>query len=144
LLLQVHTFYEAVGLMISAQADQVIQDQLIERYMMLPNQVWDDIINSAAKVCEHGFSIGRSRRRKYRTCVYTFHDAPKIFVRDHVARFFCILEWTCSPTVFVPLDTEIMLKHPFDREKFDEGMFQQKTSTSVRVFFEIYLVSLFS
>ena len=53
-LLQVHTFYEAVGLMISAQADQVIQDQLIERYMMLPNQVWDDIINSAAKVREDG------------------------------------------------------------------------------------------
>lgn len=38
--------------MISAQADQIIQDQLIERYMMLPNQVWDDIINSAAKVRE--------------------------------------------------------------------------------------------
>lgn len=47
---QVHTFYEAVGLMISAQVDQIIQDQLIEKYMMLPNQVWDDIINSAAKV----------------------------------------------------------------------------------------------
>lgn len=48
--LQVHTFYEAVGLMISAQVDNVVQDQLIEKYMMLPNQVWDDIINSAAKV----------------------------------------------------------------------------------------------
>lgn len=45
-----HTFYEAVGLMISAQVDQVVQDQLIEKYMLLPNQVWDEIINTAAKV----------------------------------------------------------------------------------------------
>lgn len=48
---QVHTFYEAVGYMISAQADTVIQEQLIEKYMFLPNQVWDDIISQASKVC---------------------------------------------------------------------------------------------
>lgn len=36
---QVHTFYEAVGYMISAQLDSATQDVLIERYMMLPNQV---------------------------------------------------------------------------------------------------------
>lgn len=36
--------------MISAQVDQVVQDQLIEKYMLLPNQVWDEIINTAAKV----------------------------------------------------------------------------------------------
>jgi len=47
----VHTFYEAVGYMISAQADTVIQEQLIEKYMLLPNQVWDDIISQASKVC---------------------------------------------------------------------------------------------
>ncbi|XP_037047056.1 exportin-1 [Bradysia coprophila] len=46
---QVHTFYEAVGYMISAQTDQVVQDALIEKYMMLPNQVWDDIISQASK-----------------------------------------------------------------------------------------------
>ncbi|XP_067010066.2 exportin-1 [Anabrus simplex] len=46
---QVHTFYEAVGYMISAQVDQVAQDILIEKYMMLPNQVWDDIISQASK-----------------------------------------------------------------------------------------------
>ncbi|EDW88521.1 exportin-1 [Drosophila yakuba] len=46
---QVHTFYEAVGYMISAQVDQVQQDVLIERYMQLPNQVWDDIISRASK-----------------------------------------------------------------------------------------------
>jgi len=46
----VHTFYEAVGYMISAQADTVVQEQLIEKYMLLPNQVWDDIISQASKV----------------------------------------------------------------------------------------------
>nr|XP_031839444.1 exportin-1 [Nomia melanderi] len=46
---QVHTFYEAVGYMISAQTDTVIQEQLIEKYMLLPNQVWDDIISQASK-----------------------------------------------------------------------------------------------
>lgn len=68
--IQVHTFYEAVGYMINAQADQVAQDLLIEKYMMLPNQVrtyiylfkfsnksnfllvwqvWDEIISQASK-----------------------------------------------------------------------------------------------
>uniref|UniRef100_A0A0V0G423 Exportin-1 n=1 Tax=Triatoma dimidiata TaxID=72491 RepID=A0A0V0G423_TRIDM len=46
---QVHTFYEAVGCMISAQVDQVAQEALIEKYMSLPNQVWDDIISQASK-----------------------------------------------------------------------------------------------
>lgn len=46
---QVHTFYEAVGHMISAQVDQVQQEVLIEKYMRLPNQIWDEIINHAAK-----------------------------------------------------------------------------------------------
>jgi hypothetical protein len=36
--------------MISAQVDQRVQDHLIESYMMLPNQVWDDIIGQASKV----------------------------------------------------------------------------------------------
>lgn len=46
---QVHTFYEAVGYMINAQANQVAQEALIEKYMSLPNQVWDDIISQASK-----------------------------------------------------------------------------------------------
>ncbi|XP_037957389.1 exportin-1 [Teleopsis dalmanni] len=46
---QVHTFYEAVGYMISAQIDQIQQDALIEKYMFLPNQVWDEIISRASK-----------------------------------------------------------------------------------------------
>lgn len=36
---QVHTFYEAVGYMISAQVDNATQEALIEKYMHLPNQV---------------------------------------------------------------------------------------------------------
>lgn len=47
---QVHTFYEAVGLMIGAQTDQVQQERLVEKYMSLPNQVWDSIINQATQV----------------------------------------------------------------------------------------------
>ena len=52
LIFQVHTFYEAVGMMISAQTDQVAQEHLIERYMLLPNQVWDGIINQATQNVE--------------------------------------------------------------------------------------------
>jgi hypothetical protein len=46
----VHTFYEAVGYMIGAQTDQAVQEHLIEKYMLLPNQVWDSIIQQATKV----------------------------------------------------------------------------------------------
>ncbi|XP_008555706.1 exportin-1 [Microplitis demolitor] len=46
---QVHTFYEAVGYMISAQVDDIGQKERIERYMLLPNRVWDDIISQASK-----------------------------------------------------------------------------------------------
>ncbi|XP_047132277.1 exportin-1 isoform X2 [Hydra vulgaris] len=46
---QVHTFYEAVGFMISSQTDQVVTDRLIEKCMFLPNQIWDGIIQSASK-----------------------------------------------------------------------------------------------
>jgi exportin-1 len=45
----VHTFYEAVGYMISAQSDNSIQETLIDKYMGLPNQVWDDIIAQASR-----------------------------------------------------------------------------------------------
>jgi len=46
---QVHTFYEAVGYMIAAQTDTSIQEALIDKYMGLPNQVWDDIISQASR-----------------------------------------------------------------------------------------------
>lgn len=44
---QVHTFYEAVGYMIQAQVDTVVQARLIEKYMSLPNEIWDTVINRA-------------------------------------------------------------------------------------------------
>eukprot|EP00731_Ephydatia_muelleri_P027685 Em0019g558a len=43
----VHTFYEAVGYMIQAQVDSVVQERLIEKYMSLPNEIWDSIIARA-------------------------------------------------------------------------------------------------
>jgi exportin-1 len=46
---QVQSFYEAVGYMISAQTEKCVQQPLIERYMFLPNQVWDEIINQATR-----------------------------------------------------------------------------------------------
>lgn len=41
--------------MIGAQTDQAVQEHLIEKYMLLPNQVWDSIIQQATKVRQ--FSI---------------------------------------------------------------------------------------
>ena len=46
---QVHTFYEAVGNMIAASVDVVQQTKLIEKYMQLPNDVWNTIISEAKK-----------------------------------------------------------------------------------------------
>ncbi|KAK2560869.1 Exportin-1 [Acropora cervicornis] len=51
--LQVHTFYEAVGYMISAQTDSVVMERLIEKYMSLPNQAWDNIVKEATRNIDH-------------------------------------------------------------------------------------------
>ncbi len=59
-----HTFYEAVGLMISAQSEHTAQEHLIEKYMSLPNQVWDSIITQATQVCDKGFSSSVVLRNK--------------------------------------------------------------------------------
>lgn len=50
---QVHTFYEAVGYMISAQTDSVVMERLIEKYMSLPNQAWDNIVKEATRNIDH-------------------------------------------------------------------------------------------
>ncbi len=47
---QVHVFYEAIGFLISAQQDTQIQDNLIERLMVLPNTVWDELTQAASRV----------------------------------------------------------------------------------------------
>ncbi|VDP98137.1 unnamed protein product [Trichobilharzia regenti] len=49
---QVHTFYEAVGVIISAQSDSAVQARQIERLFRLPNQIWDGILVQAASNIE--------------------------------------------------------------------------------------------
>ncbi|KAJ3220031.1 Karyopherin transporter [Dinochytrium kinnereticum] len=46
---QVHTFYEAVGHMISAQSNKQSQERLIAKLMELPNQVWDKMMEEAGR-----------------------------------------------------------------------------------------------
>lgn len=46
---QVHTFYEAVGHMISAQTNKTIQDRLVLELMEGPNSAWDMIIQQASQ-----------------------------------------------------------------------------------------------
>ncbi|PFH52443.1 hypothetical protein AMATHDRAFT_74235 [Amanita thiersii Skay4041] len=45
---QVHTFYEAVGYMISAQPNKPQQEKLIAKLMELPNNAWDSLMAQAA------------------------------------------------------------------------------------------------
>jgi exportin-1 len=44
---QVHTFYEAVGHMISAQPNKQQQERLMIKFMELPNTAWDSLISRA-------------------------------------------------------------------------------------------------
>ncbi|KAF9533498.1 CRM1 C terminal-domain-containing protein [Crepidotus variabilis] len=46
---QVHTFYEAVGYMISAQPNKPLQEKLISKLMELPNNAWDSLMAQAAQ-----------------------------------------------------------------------------------------------
>ncbi|TFY68891.1 hypothetical protein EVG20_g3368 [Dentipellis fragilis] len=45
--LQVHTFYEAVGYMISAQPNKPQQEKLIAKLMELPNNAWESLMAQA-------------------------------------------------------------------------------------------------
>ncbi|KAJ3820851.1 CRM1 C terminal-domain-containing protein [Lentinula raphanica] len=47
--LQVHTFYEAVGYMISAQPNKPLQEKLIAKLMDMPNNAWDSLMAQAAQ-----------------------------------------------------------------------------------------------
>ncbi|KAF8939545.1 Crm1-F1 [Dissophora ornata] len=44
---QIHTFYEAIGYMISAQPNRAAQERLIAKAMQSPNQHWDNIMQQA-------------------------------------------------------------------------------------------------
>ncbi|KAF9476337.1 hypothetical protein BDN70DRAFT_995761 [Pholiota conissans] len=46
---QVHTFYEAVGYMISAQPNKPQQEKLIAKLMDLPNNAWDSLMAQASQ-----------------------------------------------------------------------------------------------
>ncbi|KAK7031943.1 importin N-terminal domain-containing protein [Favolaschia claudopus] len=46
---QVHTFYEAVGYLISAQPNKVVQERLIAGLMELPNTAWDSLMAQAVQ-----------------------------------------------------------------------------------------------
>ena len=48
--------------------DQQQQEQLIEKYMMLPNQVWDDIINQVIFVISQSF-LSRDCYRIRKNCI---------------------------------------------------------------------------
>jgi exportin-1 len=45
---QIHTFYEAVGCMLSSQAGAQQRDKLLSQLMALPNGAWQDIMNRAS------------------------------------------------------------------------------------------------
>lgn len=47
MLLQVHTFYEAVGLMISAESEAGKRDEYLARLMGPPNATWQQILAQA-------------------------------------------------------------------------------------------------
>ncbi|GIY24907.1 exportin-1 [Caerostris extrusa] len=76
---QVHTFYEAVGCMIGAQTDQSVRDHLIDKYMLLPNEVWDAIIRQATKsveVLQHEDAVkqlGNILKTNVRACIALGH-----------------------------------------------------------------------
>ncbi|KAI8801524.1 CRM1 C terminal-domain-containing protein [Cladochytrium replicatum] len=46
---QVHTFYEAIGHMVSAQPNKSAQERLVQKLMELPNQAWESTLGRAAQ-----------------------------------------------------------------------------------------------
>ncbi|KAK3806936.1 MAG: CRM1 C terminal-domain-containing protein [Linnemannia elongata] len=50
---QIHTFYEAIGYMISAQPNRAAQERLIAKAMQAPNQYWDTIMQQANQSLEN-------------------------------------------------------------------------------------------
>ena len=46
---QVHTFYEACGIIVSAQTSKDARDKLLGELMALPNMAWSAIVQQAGK-----------------------------------------------------------------------------------------------
>eukprot|EP01133_Synstelium_polycarpum_P003998 gene3998-4628_t len=58
---QVHTFYEAVGFMISSSTDPSTREKLVMRFMDLPNQSWQMIMSKAASNVESILNLDVTR-----------------------------------------------------------------------------------
>eukprot|EP01104_Vermistella_antarctica_P005997 TRINITY_DN16731_c0_g1_i1.p1 TRINITY_DN16731_c0_g1~~TRINITY_DN16731_c0_g1_i1.p1 ORF type:complete len:1068 (-),score=371.53 TRINITY_DN16731_c0_g1_i1:114-3317(-) len=58
---QIHTFYEAVGHMISWQSDDKQRRELIQKLMALPNQSWSEIMANAARDIQYLHQVGTAK-----------------------------------------------------------------------------------
>lgn len=88
ILLQIHTFYEAVGYMISAQNDEKTQEKLIQNYMALPNQVWNDIIRKAAFSVE--ILTDQTTVKQLDNIIKTNYHACKALGHNYILQLKCI------------------------------------------------------
>ncbi|XP_065919599.1 exportin-1-like [Dysidea avara] len=115
---QVHTFYEAVGYMIAAQLDQVVQERLVEKYMALPNQIWDNIIAKASQDvnelqnAETIKQLGHILKTNVRACSSTGHpfvtQLGKIYL-DMLNVYKCLSE---NISQAVTLHGNLVIKQP--------------------------------
>ncbi|KAK3751473.1 hypothetical protein QZH41_009183, partial [Actinostola sp. cb2023] len=120
--LQVHTFYEAVGYMISAQTDPVVMERLIEKYMALPNQAWDNIIREATrqnidhlKEIEVVKQLGNILKTNVRGCKSVGHpfvtQLGRIYL-DMLNVYRCLSE---NISMAITKNGEIVMKQPLIR-----------------------------
>ncbi|XP_076306082.1 LOW QUALITY PROTEIN: exportin-1-like [Tachypleus tridentatus] len=118
---QVHTFYEAVGSMISAQTDQVVQEHLIEKYMLLPSQVWDDIINQATKNVdvlkdpEAVKQLGNILKTNVRACKAIGHPYVSQLGRIYLDMLNVYKVMSENITAAIALNGEVVTKQPLIR-----------------------------
>lgn len=54
---QVHVFYEAIGHIIYSATSRSMQEQFIEKLMILPNSIWVEAIDHASKVISRIFEF---------------------------------------------------------------------------------------
>lgn len=102
---QVHTFCEAVGYMISSETEQARQERLIEKYMQLPNMVWDDIINQATKNVDilkdpdAVKQLGNILKTNYRACKSLGHPYVTQLGRIYLDMLNVYKVSQCLPTI---------------------------------------------
>ncbi|KAJ7777019.1 CRM1 C terminal-domain-containing protein [Mycena metata] len=86
---QVHTFYEAVGYVISAQPNKPLQERLIATLMELPNNAWDSLMAQAAQSLDVLSSLDNIKvlSNVLKTNVYACTSIGSFFL-PQVARIF--------------------------------------------------------